>query len=682
MLPATSERVEGRVESVDAKKGVVVVRLPNGEVLEAGGAGLAEGDKVTLQKNAEGAWIARLQPAVRASTGNAASATMPAALLSMGSAGELAQALASGESSRIRAALSSLALEISASSPRALPEELVPARNRGLSPLVSLGAASTGPTGTIVPLVLLEERSSGVYGAEAAGRATTLLGAAGLPIGSVGLWTESVVSAVASLWLPVDVGSAELPALPAQVSADASGARRLLDSLGVSLSDTSDESFRSLVRSLARASLLGDLARPEPAAPAVPTTSVRPASTGMSSVAPSATAPSDVPVDPAPAAFRGGAMERGAPVPGGVAAPAAGRAVPMARSDADLAGGGVPRLLHGDPAGATTASPGARSGAPASPGASASFLATAMTDPVLEELVRSASSFDDSRPAAPVPSERADAPLRPDASAPMDDSPRTLPAAAALRVACAWALSPQEPSDEILAAAVGAALELPEAVHRLAEHASRAPTAFPEVTAFLARSDAASPLMPSHLGLEKAVAPDEDSRPLSHAVAGDLARALSEQRGADAQVLREALRSLVGEGLDAAKDSSNPMASAPWTMPPRGERPDAGRLVVRDRRRSRDGAPDRTVVDVTMNPTGLGVVGARLEAVGKELDVRFRAAESATSERIREALPELRRILTGLGYGTRELGVDDGRPTAPPSEPRRPGSAGLLDIRA
>ena len=646
-LGASSARLEGRVESVDAKKGVVVVRLPGGETVEAEGKDLAEGEKVLLLKGADGAWSARA--AQRPARSDAA---LPLALLSLVSGEELARAVGTGDRSRIRSVLERVAAEIARAPVDSLPPALQVARARGLPPLASVGQKEIAP-GKALPLLVLEELSEGVYKAEAAGRGIVLVGAAGLPRGAAGLWTETVLQAKVSLWLPSEISATEAPGLPSRIAADESGARRLLDRLGVAGTSSEEASFKSLVRTLVRAAVLAEA----PSAPTSPGAAAAQDAVASARILPSGGVASTPGALPPSLATESVSLAK-APALAGSPAPEAVRDPGTLPTKGDVNGSETTRPKPSVPVVVATV---------AHPGEASAPVAATPERPVL--LV-------DSRPA-----QAAEAPMPP-----AEGSPRTLGAAAALRVVCAWALSSGEPSDAVLSAAIGDVEDLPEALHRLVERAVRDPGAYPEVAGFVERSDPKVPWMPHGIGLEKGrvglAGREDEARTLSSAIVGDLARALREERNPDAQVLREALRSIVGEGLDGARDPSNPMSSAPWSMPPRGERPDSGRVVVRDRRRDREGASSRTVVDVTMNPTGLGTVGARLEAVGTELDVRFRASEPIAAERIREGLPELRRILSDLGFGTRSLEVEDGRPAAGASEPVRPGSAGLLDLRA
>lgn len=691
VLPTTTDRLEGRVETVDSKKGVVVVRLPGGEAVEAGGAGLAEGEKVALQKGADGAWIARAASPPRVAL-TASPTVLLASLLSLDGGKVLDQAVKSGDVPRIRSAMSQIASEIASRPAADLADVLLPAKSRGLAPLANVGERGDAATGSgAVPLVLLEETAEGLYRAEAAGRSVALVGASGLPTGPVGLWTESIVNTLVSIWMPVDLDASEVPVLPSRITADETGARRLLDRLGVQVPEATDPSFKALVRVLARAAGMP----PHPAAAASRAGGGLPAATTSGLANPS---------DPSASPLTGTSVAKqvaAPPIPsgsaGGATTGATAAVVPpgLPADVGQILSSGAEPVDH-DPEIASAkadrggAQPGQEEAAHVEPARNAASSTTRSAPVPLPLPLGAEPSEIPARPgtsAAVAPGPVSAAADGKEGAAPVADAPRTLSAAAALRVVCAWALSEDEPSAAVLSAAIGDVEDLPEALHRLAEHAARSPASFPEVAAFLVESDPELPLMPHRMGLEKGrAAPStehaDDSRPLSSAAVGDLALAIRQGRSEDAQVLREALRSLVGEGLDGAKDPSNPMASTPWTMPPRGERPDAGRLVVRDRRRDREGRQERTVVDVTMNPSGLGTVGARLEAVGKELEVRFRASEPATAERIRDALPELRQILTGLGYGTRELDVEGGRPVVPPAEQRRPGSAGLLDLRA
>lgn len=608
-----STTTEGKVESRDDRKGTVVVRLPGNETVVAQGAGLNPGDRVLVAKAPEGGWVAR--PLVRPE-GQAAPVLSTWMTEPPGS--DLGEALRSGEPRMIRTALVALWRKLdSSATAQELPQVLQEARRRGMPPLVSRAEtpARGAPSQSAVPLALRAETAPGTYRGEIPGRRFELIGPPGIRLGEAGLWTEAVISEILSVWTPTAVEEGAVPGLPARVTADAAGARRLLDHLGVEVSseEAGSPSFRALVRSLVRAGAMfaGDGVGDQP----------------------------DLPVSTSKASLPGTASPGAAPAP----------TFPtrmVATSDRIAA----PSPTRPSP----EASIGPNAAAPEAP-----------STQVPAEIVAEASGR---TPAAPV---------------------RELPAAVALRVVLAWLVAAEEPSESLLRAAVGGFRELPEALQILARAQDLRPEDFEAVANFLKHASSERPLLPRDLGLDLrsaavgAQTQDPDTaRPLSQAIVEDLAKALTQGRTDDASVLREALGSLVGEALDRARDPANPMASAPWTMPPDGDRPDSGRVVVRDRRKSREEPSGRTVVEVSMNPSGLGPVDARLELRGDDLDVVFHAREAATVDRIRENLPELRGILTQLGLQPRELESRAGRPGLAKRAAETREAGGGLDIRA
>lgn len=669
-----SGTTEGKVESRDDRKGTVVVRVSGNETVVAQGSGLEPGDRVLVAKGPEGGWVAR--PLVRPEVQHA---PVLSTWMTEQPGSELGEALRSGEPRLIRTALVALWRRLdSSNTAQELPQALEEARRRGMPPLVSRGDASvrTVPTPGAVPLALRAETTPGVYRGETPGRRFELLGPPGIRLGEAGLWTESVLSEILSVWLPTAVEDGAVPGLPSRVAADASGARRLLDHLGVELSPEEAESpsFRALVRSLARAGAIflgetpAETASPQPGSslPGAPT-SVSAAIASLpqeatKTMSPSALRPSNLPPD--------GRIS--APLPNQAEKSLSGRNPPDQRVGSPASGG--PTLPTGFPsmdpsmvfAETSTISREDATHARTSTGTGPTDLARSSV--VSNPAMPSSATMDSGRVAtAPV---------------------RELPAAVALRVVLSWLVAAEEPSESLLRAAVGGFRELPEALQILARAQDLRPEDFEAVSAFLSSAAPEEPLLPRDLGLDRrapagpAAHDPNVPRPLSQAIVEDLARALTQGRTEDASVLREALGSLVGEALDRARDPANPAASAPWTMPPTGDRPDSGRVVVRDRRKSSDTPSDRTVVEVSMNPSGLGSVDARLELRGDDLDVVFHAREAATVERIREHLPELRGILTQLGLQPRDLESRSGKPGVAkrPSDVRE--SSGGLDIRA
>jgi len=660
-LPSTdSARLEGKVESVDARRGTVTVKLPGGETVVAQGLDLAAGDKVLVARTSDGAWVAR--SAVRPSLPPALAGDL-SAWFGGGAAMELSKAAGAGDTSRMGSVLQRIWSELQTRAPESLPVALQAARERGLPPLAALASASASArssAGVLAPLALREEVSPGVYRAEIAGRAAELVGPAGLGRGDLGLWTESVLDEILSLWLPASLEAGSVPELPARVGADANGARRLLDRLGVPVPASEEPSLRSLVRTLVRAAaLLHDGAAAGPVAgeggQAVPETGG----------------------DPSPVSDRPASRPHGSPIPAassGGSGATAGRIVaapPAGAEDPDLAAvvGKLPEIA--DPADAelpATSLPARRSeeGVPA-----------AMPEERQAATVRAAGT-----PPADVTES-----VKTRSADPARRSPE-LPAATALRVLLAWSLADAEPSDAALRAAVGDAPDLPDALEALGKALGATREHFPAVTAFLETRDAEAPLLPRQLGLEKPAHPDGRHSPaavagtLAEAIASDLGAALAQGRTEEAKVLRDALRSLASEGFGAARDPQENAAASPWTMAPRQDRPDSGRVVVHDRRRHRDDPSRGTVVEVAMNPTGLGGVDARLELRGRDLDVRFATREAETAKTISEHLPELRKLLVGLGFEPRELDARSGKTRAErASRPARDGGTGL-DIRA
>lgn len=689
----STSATEGRVESRDETKGTVVVRLPGNETVVAQGSGLQPGDRVGLAKSPEGVWIARPLPKPEG---------QPVPVLSTwmteppGS--DLGEALRSGEPRMIRTALVDLWRRMDSAATQELPQALQEARRRGMPPLVSRSepSARSVPTSSAVPLALRAETSPGVYRGEIPGRRFELTGPPGIRLGEAGLWTESVLSEILSVWLPAAVEDVAVPGLPARVAADASGARRLLDHLGVELSaeEAESPSFRALVRSLVRAGAMF--------AGESPSEEFDPPSRTSSRAGIPDPASRSVPGG-APAAVRGDAAQASSvlapdrrgetslslvvqaevldhPEPPDLLAPSPSRSQSLA-SPLDGPRASAP-LLSSDPElPPTTATPGKTATGPESKAVPLSATATPPARP--------SARFE--LPLAPAtPDLQA---LPPEGNPVAEDSPsvvpvvRELPAAVALRVVLAWLAAAEEPSEALLRAAVGGFRELPEALQILARARDQRPEDFEAVATFLRQTSPESPLLPRDLGLDRRLpteaAPEGPlARPLSQAIVEDLAKALSQGRTEDATVLREALGSLVGEALDRARDPSNPMSSAPWTMPPSDARPDSGRVVVRDRRKSPQEASDKTVVEVSMNPSGLGSVDARLTLRGDDLDVVFHARETSTVDRIREHLPELRGVLVQLGLQPKDLEARPGKPGAAKRSAEVRDSSGGLDIRA
>jgi len=681
-LPGTS--LEGRVEAVDAKQGTVAVRLPTGEIVTAQGEGIAAGERVQIGRGTDGAWTARL-PA-KADLPNPLDLAVPD-WFGTQRAADLVRAARSGDAAQVRAVLAALWTEIGTAASESLPVPLQAARTRGLGPLASLSTDARQGGAAASPLALRAESAPGTYRAETAGRPLEVVGPAGLPLGDLGLWTESVIGEILSLWLPSVLESGAVPDLPGRVAADAGGARRILDRLGVAIApDGADEtSLASLVRTLVRAGALLD-----------PGAWSDPGSDPMPAPKPS---PSAVP--PPPTAAQ--------PMLDGIRPTSASNAVPAA-AEGDLPGlvaaaetAGIDPLVEGgaSPGSSPVAdAPAPPPGTPRSPEQVATLLARVLESIPTEGMagtrtpgavapVRTAptaalpAASDATGVAASDPEAVASDPTRP-----APDKPRDLPAASALRVALAWALSEGEPSTAVLKAAIGDVADLPDSLHRLATALGQRPGDFEAVSAFLAKADPDSPLLPRHLGLDAphgkhaASVAAADARTLAQAIVDDLGKALQQGREPDAATLREALGSLVAEGFDGARDPANPMAAAPWTLVPRGERPDSGRVVVRDRRKPTHDKPEKTVVEVSMNPTGLGGVDARLELRGHDLDVVFHAREAGAAALIRDNVPELRRILTTLGLEPRNLDVKVGRKPAATSGPDSREAPGGLDIRA
>lgn len=685
-----ASRLEGRVESSDDRRGTVTVRLPGGVTVVAQGSDLKAGDSVLVARASDGSWVAR--PGMRPTPGGMAGPDLSALFGAVASL-ELSKAAVTRDPTRIATAMQRIWTEVLARPADSLPEALQAARARGLPPLVSLAAPGTSPrvvSGGLSPLALREETSPGVYRAEIAGRASQLAGPSGLSRGELGLWTESVLDDILSLWLPAEVETAGPPALPARVGADLNGARRLLDRLGVPAPAATDPSLGSLVRTLVRAAALLDDTSGEPGRPGSGLAGeVRfqeagnkiPSSAGGAvagfvvdnpdfaptgrSVQPTGTGSLPVPSLP------GGANEGiGSPLKD----PELGVSAPVASSGT---------LPTGTPVPVPSAAPPSPMPGPVAGSDSAFALRATVPSPL---------------PSAPLPDVAppdmpAGAGILTESVASRDATlaprPSQLPAATALRVLLAWALSDGEPTDAALRAAVGDAPELPDALETLGRILDRDPERFPAVGAFLAAREPESPLLPRQLGLEKhapSQAPSSLQIPsantLAEALASDLGAALAQGRPEEAQVLRDALRSLASEGFGAARDPRDPVASSPWSLAPRQDRPDAGKVMVHDRRKNRDDPARGLVVDVAMDPTGLGGVDARLELRGRDLDVRFSTRQPETAKTISEHLPELRKLLLGLGFEPRELDARAGKThaTRPSTDPRDGSTA--LDIRA
>ncbi len=687
-LPTSdASRLEGKVEASDAKRGTVTVRLPSGESVVAQGTDLAAGDKVLVARSADGSWVAR--PSARSMPGSVGTNDL-SAWFGAGAAFELAKATAGKDGSRVAAAMQRIWAELLSRPPESVPAALQASRERGLPPLVSLTTSVVAPragSGGLAPLALREEAAPGIYRAEIAGRATELAGPAGLGRGELGLWTETILDDILSLWLPASLEAASTPALPARVSADVNGARRLLDRLGVPAPAANDPSLGSLVRTLVRAAALLEESSWESGDPAPKAGSApRPAEVG-------------IPVGE-------GSSERRIGAPGSVAT--GGAAVPRgAVGNLETLGGAGRALVDsfledGAPNSGESKVPDESRAPPPSdparPGTSTASTPLVAASPSLLASPDSAGRVPSPNPGVqPPPTPDAAALLAPPTATesveavPLPPSARRspeLPSATALRVLLAWSMSEAEPTDAALRAALGDAPDLSDALETLGRMLGQDPERFPAVATFLAAIEPETPLMPRQLGLERHTpAPANtlntpNATTLAEALATDLGAALAQGRPEDAQVLRDALRSLASEGFGAARDPRDPTSSSPWSLAPHQDRPDSGKVVVHDRRRHRDDPSRGTVVEVAMDPSGLGGVDARLELRGRDLDVRFSTRQQETARTISDNLPELRKLLLGLGFEPRELDARAGKARTQRSSPHKGDGAGALDIRA
>ncbi|MCB9495904.1 MAG: flagellar hook-length control protein FliK [Fibrobacteria bacterium] len=708
-----SPRLEGKIESFDARRGFAVVRLPNGESVEAKGRHLATGDRVLLTRASDGSWQAKASTRLSASdqAGVAALSAKLSAWFDPALAKDLARAAATGDASTLAEVFRKWR---GAGTEAGSPPTIGSRRGGSTTPMFSLGNPGGAARGSS-PLEILAEPSPHRYQVSFAGRTLELVGESGLSPGAMGLWRESTLDSVLSLFLPTEwESSPSSPELPQRIPADESGARRLLDRLGVPTPPSGDASLRSLVRTLMRAAVLvweapsssaGDGMRPNATEHPAPLPSASPGGASPGSSSGGTSSP------PSAVAARQGEI---LPVPDGELAPNPGARPSTGPQQTSLSGmvpvrtraEALELVLRGflapapAPEGEALPSDFVRpaespvtqrqAGLPAATSPAVSPHPGAFPSPPVNLQGPHAGSL-------PLPS-NVDTGSREVASIPVHTNPaldpggsggmvRELPAPTALRVLVAWSVSSGEPSDEALRVALGGATGLPDSLENLAKLLDAEPEGFPALTRFLAPFGSDRPLLVRDLGLERGPDPGADrlsqARNFAEALVQDLVHARAEGRTQSVDVLRDAMRALAGEGMVNARDPQGQPMVSPWTMPPHQGRPDSGRVVVHDRRQGSKSAEEKTVVDISMDPSGLGPVEAHMELRGDDLDIRFSALESTTVETIEQHLPELRSLLVGLGFQPRELASVPGRGARPPIVPPK-GSAGKgsLDLRA
>jgi len=260
-------------------------------------------------------------------------------------------------------------------------------------------------------------------------------------------------------------------------------------------------------------------------------------------------------------------------------------------------------------------------------------------------------------------------PVRATESAPRDTSSSgRIPSQVAVRVLAAWATG-LPGSDGVARAVTGAVQDLPAALADLEREVRSEPGRHPRLEAALARV--------RESGLPAASAKSDVRRELEAAVLETLRTKGS--RGEDASATRRAAESLLADRLPDSQGAGT--SHSHWTA---GAQPGQARIVVRDERgaRGRTGAPDgHHAVEISMDPPGLGEVGARLELRGRILTTRLEAADPATVELVRSRIQELSSRLSALGLEPGGLEVRQ-RPEKTAAAPRRREAGGSLDVRA
>ncbi len=252
--------VEGRVESV--RDGVAVVRVSAHQVVqasldpEAGAVGV--GAKVSLELKGDGTVVARPSGPAGNAKGVELTRQAWASLLATlqetvgeAEAGRLAKPLANGDLDGARRQVERIWNEI-----RALPPDqvAVPLRawlEKSLPALLSRSGEAPDLTGVVSVRLGAAAAAPGEDRAEIAGRAARVLGPAGLEEGTKGVWQTRRIPGGGALWTPAATEAIKpAPVLPARVSADAPGARQLLEWAGV---ESSSEAEASLGAFLGRA---------------------------------------------------------------------------------------------------------------------------------------------------------------------------------------------------------------------------------------------------------------------------------------------------------------------------------------------------------------------------------------------------------------------------------------------
>jgi hypothetical protein len=610
--------VDGKIESV--QDGKALVRLSGGAQVQVSvDREIPQGTPVTVAAASDGTLqlTVRIPDAELAKLRDAIWKTLQS-LVGDSLATELAVPLAKGD---FAAAARSLPSAGNAGNPSGAAREL--ATNSGEASatsgpiFLSDGSAPSPPRGDAL-LAVLSRVEQNVYAAEFAGQSQVLMGPSDVEPATRLLARAQPLPGGGAVWTPTPVSVAVDRGLPDRIQAGEDGARELLRWAGAA--DASPQEVADLGKALAEAarSLLDD-------------------------AHPDLTETVASPVAPAPSAS-----------------------------------GFAPSPEDAEPIGLQTSASQAQ-----------------VADATRTEENPAAAQVSNRRPEAPVSAAPAPTPNLPENVSPVGPnpsivpsdptqvpppggrtakpSPAQIPSDVAVRVLAAWSLDLPATLAVQKAALGQTTQDLPEALASLEKLVQQNPGRHPALEAAMQNLRETGKLPAGTLS-------DGPRRSLEAAVLEALVQESSE---GDAEPLRKAAQTLLSDRLpDRATGSESGQtywasASGEW---------EKARIVVRDERERKgkgkgDVPSDFHSVDVAMDPTGLGRVEAHLELRGHVLTTRLQAVDPATTDLLRQRLPELAQAFSKLGLESGGLDVRRKAP-AKTAAPRKRGAGGALDVRA